>query len=79
MLNRCNRCLYPDTTQPYIHFDDDGICSGCRVAEEKEKIEWDIRWLNLKSLVNKHKGFLEKVEEKINDPAPQVKQYAKGK
>ncbi len=42
---RCKKCLYPETTKPYISFDDEGVCSRCRVIEWKERKE------KLKSLI----------------------------
>ena len=50
-MKRCKKCLYPETTKPYIVFDDEGICGGCIVSEEKDNIDWDERAKNLKELV----------------------------
>jgi N-acetyl sugar amidotransferase len=36
-------------------FDDDGVCSGCRVDEDKDKINWDERFEVLKELVAKYR------------------------
>ena len=54
-MKRCKKCLYPETTKPFIHFDDEGVCSGCRVSEEKERIDWDSREESLKQLVAPYK------------------------
>lgn len=52
---RCTKCLYPETTRPYITFDDEGVCGGCRVHEEKERINWDERGQKLKTLIEPYK------------------------
>lgn len=52
---RCSRCLYPETTRPFIHFDEDGICSGCRVHDEKSNIDWTDRESKLRQLVSGYK------------------------
>jgi N-acetyl sugar amidotransferase len=54
-MKRCNKCLYPETTKPFIVFDEEGICSGCRVSEEKQKINWEERALALKELIDPYK------------------------
>ena len=34
-----------------IILDDEGICSGCRIHEEKDKLDWNARWARLEELV----------------------------
>lgn len=47
----CKRCLY-ETTHPLgLVLDEDGICSGCRIHEEKDRLDWVARWTKLESLV----------------------------
>jgi N-acetyl sugar amidotransferase len=43
----CKRCLYPSSSAVALIFDDDGVCSGCRVHDQKESIDWEERkrWL----------------------------------
>lgn len=39
----CTRCLYP-SCHPYgLIFDAQGVCSGCRVHEEKDSLDWSQR------------------------------------
>ena len=40
-LNYCIRCLYPENHPLGITFDEQGICSGCRVHEEKYNLDWE--------------------------------------
>ncbi|OGW83086.1 MAG: LPS biosynthesis protein [Omnitrophica bacterium RIFCSPHIGHO2_02_FULL_51_18] len=42
-MRRCRRCLYPENHPLGITFDDEGICSGCRVHEEKDRLDWNDR------------------------------------
>lgn len=47
----CKRCLYPATHPLGLTLDDEGICSGCRIHEEKDRLDWDARWKKLEELV----------------------------
>lgn len=43
----CKRCLYP-SNHPYgMIFDENGICMGCRVHEEKDQLNWEERFQKL--------------------------------
>jgi N-acetyl sugar amidotransferase len=47
----CRRCLYTSDHALGITFDAEGICSGCRVHEEKDRLDWDARWRRLEEIV----------------------------
>jgi N-acetyl sugar amidotransferase len=48
----CKRCLYP-ANHPYgLILDDEGVCSGCRVHEEKDRLDWDTRFKQLEQIVH---------------------------
>lgn len=48
----CKRCLYP-ANHPYgLIIDDEGVCSGCRVHEEKDSLDWGARFRQLEKIVN---------------------------
>ena len=47
----CNRCLYTTDHPLGLVIDDEGICSGCRVHEEKDRLDWEERWQKLVNLV----------------------------
>jgi N-acetyl sugar amidotransferase len=57
MLNNCKRCLYPNNHALNIIIDDEGICSGCRIHEEKDSIDWNDRWNKLNELVSSFKNI----------------------
>lgn len=52
----CKRCLYADAHPLHLVLDDEGICSGCRVHEEKNTLNWSERFEKLKSIVAGYKN-----------------------
>ena len=48
----CKRCLYPQNHPYGMVFDNEGICMGCRVHEEKDTLDWDARFLKLKEIAH---------------------------
>ena len=56
LVQTCKRCLY-DTNHPLgLVLDSEGICSGCRVHEEKDKLDWTERWQRLEDLVKPYRN-----------------------
>lgn len=51
----CKRCLYSTAHPLGLVLDMDGICSGCRVHEEKDGLDWSTRWDRLRSLVEPYR------------------------
>ena len=47
----CKRCLYPQNHPYGLILDAEGICSGCRVHEEKDTLNWDERAKVLEEIV----------------------------
>ena len=45
-ISWCSRCLYPSSSAVPLVFDEAGVCSGCRVHDQKSEINWSDR-LNL--------------------------------
>ena len=54
-MNYCKRCLYPENHALNIIFDDSGVCSGCRVHEEKYEIDWHKKEKELAELLSQYK------------------------
>jgi N-acetyl sugar amidotransferase len=52
----CKRCLYPENHPLNIIFDDNGICSGCRIHEEKDILDWTSRGYKLKEILSQYKN-----------------------
>jgi len=42
-MKYCTRCLYPANHPLHLTFDEEGVCSGCRVHEEKDSMDWQER------------------------------------
>lgn len=55
-INTCKRCLYPETHPLGLTLDSEGICSGCRVHEEKDVLDWSSRWAALETLVSPYRS-----------------------
>jgi len=54
-IRQCTRCLY-NSLHPFgLTFDLNGVCSGCRVHDEKDYLDWDERFLLLKNLTEYYK------------------------
>lgn len=49
-MKYCLRCGYPENHPLFITFDDQGVCSGCRVHEEKDQLDWDDRGRKLAAI-----------------------------
>jgi N-acetyl sugar amidotransferase len=47
----CSRCLYPQNHPYGLIFDSQGVCSGCRVHEEKDTLDWSARFKVLERII----------------------------
>ena len=52
----CSRCVYPAIAATPLTFDENGVCSGCRVALQKDKIDWGRRWHFLKEITDEYRS-----------------------
>jgi len=52
----CSRCVYPASAATPLTFDENGVCSGCRVANQKVEIDWNERWEMLEDLVGQYRS-----------------------
>ncbi|BAY60652.1 hypothetical protein NIES22_07110 [Calothrix brevissima NIES-22] len=55
-IRYCTKCVYPSLSASPLTFDENGVCSGCRVHEQKNKINWEQRWQWLKELVDEYRS-----------------------
>jgi N-acetyl sugar amidotransferase len=39
-MQYCTKCVYPSATGHRLLFDERGVCTGCKVAETKKRIDW---------------------------------------
>lgn len=54
-MRYCVRCLKPANDPLYISFDEHGVCSGCRVHEEKDVLDWAERHERLLRVVEPYR------------------------
>jgi len=54
-MQYCTKCLYPAVSATPTTFDENGVCSGCRVNHQKDNINWEERWQWLKELTEEYK------------------------
>lgn len=54
----CKRCLYGTSHPLGLTLDEEGICSGCRIHEEKDRLDWESRWEKLEKLVKPYRSKL---------------------
>ena len=52
----CSRCLYTENHPLGLYIDDEGLCSGCKVHEEKDTLNWSDREQKLKSILGEYKN-----------------------
>jgi len=55
-MRYCTRCVYPGVTAAPTTFDEAGVCSGCRVSDQRKHINWDERWQMLINLVDEYRS-----------------------
>ena len=55
-MQYCTTCVYPGISATPLTFDENGVCSGCRVATAKRTIDWSQRWELFKKLVDEYRS-----------------------
>lgn len=55
-VEHCRRCLYTSLHPLGLTLDEEGICSGCRIHEEKDSLDWHERWSTLEALVKPYRS-----------------------
>lgn len=56
MVKVCTKCLYTDTHPLGIIFDENDICSGCQIHEEKNNLDWIKRFRSLELIVDQYRN-----------------------
>ena len=54
-VSYCSKCVYPNVSAIPLAFDKEGICSGCRIHEQKKEINWDERLELLKMEIDPYR------------------------
>lgn len=52
----CKKCLYSNLHPLGITFDEEGVCSGCKVHGEKDSLDWKFRFNKLINIVRQYKS-----------------------
>jgi N-acetyl sugar amidotransferase len=52
----CTRCVYPSFAAAVATFDDEGVCTGCRVNEAKRHIDWADRREELEEILEEYRS-----------------------
>jgi hypothetical protein len=55
-IEYCKQCLYSTDHPLGLVIGNDGLCSGCRIHEEKYALDWSERFKRLKELVGPYKN-----------------------
>ncbi len=55
-MNYCKRCCYPANAKPSIIFDEQGVCSGCRLEESRPHIDWKEREGLLRAILEEYRA-----------------------
>jgi N-acetyl sugar amidotransferase len=55
-MRYCSRCVYPNVAATPLMFDEQGVCSGCRVHEQKNAIDWSRRRRMLQELAGEYRS-----------------------
>ena len=54
-MKYCKSCVFPAVAATPLTFDDNGVCSGCRVNEQKKLIDWEERRTLFNDLVDEYR------------------------
>lgn len=55
MILYCRRCVYPSNHPLGLELDAEGVCSGCRVHEEKDRLDWTARERKLAAIFDAYR------------------------
>lgn len=55
-MRYCTKCVSPMSSAIPVTFDDDGICSACKVAGQRDEIDWEARLKKLKRMTDRYRS-----------------------
>ena len=55
-VHYCTNCVYPNVAANPLLLGQGDVCSGCRVASQKERIDWGKRWQELQDLIDGYRS-----------------------
>jgi N-acetyl sugar amidotransferase len=55
-IRYCTKCVLPSASAAPLAFDENGVCTACRVAGQKDRIDWEDRAEELQELVEEYRS-----------------------
>ncbi len=55
-MKYCTKCVCPSASAAPLAFDEEGVCSGCRVAAQKDAIDWQERGEELREVLEEYRS-----------------------
>jgi N-acetyl sugar amidotransferase len=55
-MRYCSKCVYPMISAVALEFDEDYVCSGCRVSTQKQVVDWEDRRRRLEQLIEPYRS-----------------------
>ncbi|MBG0789054.1 MAG: N-acetyl sugar amidotransferase [Desulfovibrionaceae bacterium] len=55
-MRYCSRCVSPMSSAAPITFDDNGVCSTCKVANQRDSVDWDARMKKFERLCDRYRS-----------------------
>lgn len=52
----CSKCVMPSLAAAAVSFDSEGVCTGCRVAAQREEVDWAARRNKFSRLVERYRS-----------------------
>lgn len=52
----CSNCVYPSSSAAPLSFDEQGLCSGCRIANRREQVDWTRREQKFRRLLEEYRS-----------------------
>jgi N-acetyl sugar amidotransferase len=55
-MRYCIKCVYPASSAVPLAFDENGVCSGCRTANQRVEIDWERRKRTFERLIEEYRS-----------------------
>lgn len=55
-MRYCSKCVYPKSSAVPLAFDENGLCSGCKSADERIHVDWDRKKRQFERILEEYKN-----------------------
>lgn len=55
-MRYCSKCVYPKSSAAPLAFDEEGVCTGCRTANQRVDVDWDRRKKLFERLIEEYRS-----------------------